>query len=189
MPTTLDGRWSPDDSDDWDLTTDLAAMQVSNMTATNNAITTASRYRTMTNAQRLALSGASLSEGLLVYTTDTRLNHLYTQGAWQSETAWTTLTLAAGQGYTQGNLPLQYRRYLNRVELRGTVYRTTVPAGQTVATLPSFVPNPYGQVRFMTRTDANQQVIIANNGAISMTASSAISSGAGYVFDGVGYGL
>lgn len=41
MPTTSDGRWSPADSDDWDLTTDLAAMQVSNMEATTTAISTA----------------------------------------------------------------------------------------------------------------------------------------------------
>lgn len=38
MPTTSDGRWSPADSDDWDLTTDLATMQVSNMTATQAAL-------------------------------------------------------------------------------------------------------------------------------------------------------
>lgn len=41
MPTTSDGRWSPADSDDWDLTTDMAAMQVSNMEATATAISTA----------------------------------------------------------------------------------------------------------------------------------------------------
>lgn len=34
MPITPGGRFSPGDSDEWDLTTDLAAMQVSNETAT-----------------------------------------------------------------------------------------------------------------------------------------------------------
>lgn len=189
MPITADGRWSPNDSDDWDLTTHLAAMQVSNMEATNASIATAARYRTMTEAQRLAIPLAQRFEGLLVYTTDTRLNHLYTNNAWVSETPWTTATLAAGQGYTQGSAPLQYKRYLNRVELRGNVYRSATPTGQTVFQLPSNFPWPYGQVRFMTRVDVNQQVIIASNGAVSMTASGAVTSGAGFVFDGVAYGV
>lgn len=38
MPTTPGGRFSPGDSDDWDLTTDLAAMQVSNEAATATEI-------------------------------------------------------------------------------------------------------------------------------------------------------
>lgn len=41
MPITADGRFSPADSDEWDLTTHLAAMQVSNMMATNNSISSA----------------------------------------------------------------------------------------------------------------------------------------------------
>lgn len=189
MPITADGRWSPNDSDDWDLTTHLAAMQVSNMEATNNSIAIAARYRTMTEAQRLAIPLAQRFEGLLVYTTDTRLNHFYTAGAWVSETPWTTLAMAAGQGFTQGSAPLQFKRYLNRVALRGNCYRTTAPSGQTVAQLPSNIPVPYGQMRLRTRRDVDQEVIIAANGAISMTAGLASTGGAGYTFDGVGYDL
>ena len=92
MPTTPDGRWSPNDGDDWDLTTDLAAMQVSNSTATSTAISTAiagippapQNYRIGTDAQRLALSGANLFEGLEFRTTDTKRNWLYTNSTWVS---------------------------------------------------------------------------------------------------------
>lgn len=42
MPITPGGRFSPGDADDWDLTTDLAAMQVSNEAATDAAIGTLS---------------------------------------------------------------------------------------------------------------------------------------------------
>ena len=38
MPTTPDGRWSPNNGDGYDLITHLAAMQVSNSTATTTAI-------------------------------------------------------------------------------------------------------------------------------------------------------
>ena len=41
MPTTPNGRWSPDDGDDWDLTIDLAAMAISDETATTNEINSA----------------------------------------------------------------------------------------------------------------------------------------------------
>lgn len=71
MPVTSDGRWSPADSDDWDLTTDLAAMQVSNQTATASAIAAIRiPFQTGTNAQRLALSGANLYAGLTFRTSD-----------------------------------------------------------------------------------------------------------------------
>lgn len=43
MPITPGGRFSPGDSDDWDLTTDLAAMQVSNESATATQIAPALR--------------------------------------------------------------------------------------------------------------------------------------------------
>lgn len=85
MPITPGGRFSPGDPDDWDLTTDLAAMQVSNEAATANEIAAAIagatprlNYQVGTNAQRLALSGANLYDGLRFRTTDTRLDWIYT---------------------------------------------------------------------------------------------------------------
>lgn len=91
MPTTPGGRFSPGDSDDWDLTTDLAAMQVSNENATATEIAAAIaasppptlNYRVGTNAQRLALASGSLFEGLRWRTTDLGgQDWLYTGGAW-----------------------------------------------------------------------------------------------------------
>lgn len=87
MPITPRGRWSPNDGDEYDLITDLAAMQVSNEEATDTQIDAIpdSAYRSdLTDAQRLALSGASLFEGLRVRPTDTKREWMYTSGAWIS---------------------------------------------------------------------------------------------------------
>lgn len=186
MPTTPGGRWSPADTDDWDLTTDLAAMQVSNESATANAIATASNYKLMTNAQRLALTGASLYEGLRVWTTDTRLEHRYSSGAWTSETAWTNLAML--NSFTSTATPLQYRRTFGRVSIRGSAYRSAAPAGQAVAVLPSTVPATYAQARFYLRPDIAMQVIIDGRD-ILVFASSGSTTGAGFTFDGLGYDL
>lgn len=97
MPTTPGGRWSPGDTDDWDLTTDLAAMQVSNETASANEIQLASNYRVLTNAQRLALPGAQLREGLTVWTSDTRVEWRYTGGVWTQVRPYSSRTKNANQ--------------------------------------------------------------------------------------------
>lgn len=105
MPTTPGGRFSPGDSDDWDLTTDLAAMQVSNETATANeiaaAITTGLSgiaYRSGTNGDRIALSGASLVAGMRFQTTDNGgfewINPTGTSSGWRISPGQ---TLATGQ--------------------------------------------------------------------------------------------
>lgn len=85
MPTTPDGRWSPNDGDPFDLTTDLAAMQVSNSTATANAIANnvpPQNYRVGTDAQRRAIPAGQLYEGLTYYTTDTDRNWFYSGTTW-----------------------------------------------------------------------------------------------------------
>ncbi|QYC54180.1 hypothetical protein SEA_WELCOME_62 [Microbacterium phage Welcome] len=188
MPITPGGRWSPADSDDWDLTTDLAAMQVSNEAASTAEITAASRYRTMTNAQRVALPAGQLTEGLRVFTTDTRLNHIYTQGAWVSETNWATLTL--GNGFTHAQFPLQWRRTLDRVVLRGGVYRATQPVTQTgVSSIPAIAPAPISRVYAWGRPDFNHRIEIQNDRLITSSASGALTTGIGFTFDGVGYDL
>lgn len=97
MPTTPGGRWSPGDSDEWDLTTDLAAMQVSNETASASEIQTASNYRVMTNGQRLALPSAQLREGLTVWTSDTRTEWRYTGSVWTQVRPFTSRTKNANQ--------------------------------------------------------------------------------------------
>lgn len=76
--TSPDNIWTPDAGDDYALTTDLAATA-----DTIQAAITANRVgRIGTNAQRLALSGANLYEGLTFRTTDTRRDWVYTNGAW-----------------------------------------------------------------------------------------------------------
>lgn len=71
MPVTPGGRFSPGDGDEWDLTTDLAAMQVSNEVASANEIAAQRQtYRVGTSAQRLALTGSNLFMGAAYQDTD-----------------------------------------------------------------------------------------------------------------------
>lgn len=76
--TSPDDIWTPDAGDDYALTTDLAAMA----DTIQDAITANRVGRIGTNAQRLALTGADLFEGLTFRTTDTRRDWVYTAGAW-----------------------------------------------------------------------------------------------------------
>lgn len=103
MPITPGGRYSPNDSDEWDLITDLAAMQVSNETASANDVQNGSNYRVLTNAQRLALSGANLREGMMVWTSDTRATYLYTSGAWVQTDARSSRNTSANQSLSTGS--------------------------------------------------------------------------------------
>lgn len=80
--TTPDNLYSPDGTSPYNFTVDAAAMQAS----VQAALTARPRnYRTdLTNAQRIALTGADLFEGLRVWTTDTKIEWLYTGSAWVS---------------------------------------------------------------------------------------------------------
>ncbi|AWY05877.1 hypothetical protein SEA_PLATTE_53 [Microbacterium phage Platte] len=118
MPTTPGGRFSPGDSDEWDLTTDLAAMQVSNESASANEISAAVStaiagipspdYRVVaTTGARDAIPVANRKKGLLVYTQDTDLLHKWTggpSGTWQSRPltaeAWGSVVAAGTGGVT-----------------------------------------------------------------------------------------
>lgn len=118
MPITPGGRFSPGDSDEWDLTTDLAAMQVSNESATTAEIASsvnaaiaaipASDYKVVaTTANRDSIPGPSRKNGLLVYTQDTNLLHKWTGSAWVSKplTAEASGTIvAAGTGGVNGSV-------------------------------------------------------------------------------------
>lgn len=95
MPTTPGGRWSPSDSDEWDLTTDLATMQVSNETATANALAALPQnYRVGTNSQRLALPVAQLYKGLRFYATDTDMLWKYNGTVWLRDVRVATWTVS-----------------------------------------------------------------------------------------------
>lgn len=78
VTTSPDNIWSPDSGDDYALTTDLAGMA----DTVQDAITANRVGRIGTNAQRLALTGTDLFEGLTFRTTDTRRDWVYTGGAW-----------------------------------------------------------------------------------------------------------
>lgn len=85
MPTTPRGVWTPDDSDDWDLTTDLAAMAVSIDTAITtvaNLIPLQTRF-VGTEADRAALAAPNLRNGISFQTTDSNLVWLRQSGAWR----------------------------------------------------------------------------------------------------------
>ena len=77
--------WSPDDSDDWDLTIDLAAMQVS-VDSALSVIERAPLSLDMTNAERLAIIAPQLRRGLVVYATDTKIEWRYDGSAWRFNT-------------------------------------------------------------------------------------------------------
>lgn len=103
MPTTPGGRFSPGDSDDWDLVTDLAAMQVSNESASATEIAAIpSTYRVGTNAQRLAIPVAQRFEGLKFYATDTRIEWLYTNNAWRGDRGLFYTERSAAQPLSSG---------------------------------------------------------------------------------------
>lgn len=80
--TTPDNIWTPDAGDNYALTTDLAATADTVQDALND-LRANGQYRSITNAARLALSGADLFEGLWVWTTDTQVLWRYTSGAWK----------------------------------------------------------------------------------------------------------
>lgn len=102
--TSPDNIWSPDAGDDYALTTDLAAMADTVQDAIN-----ANRVgRIGTNAERLALTGGDLFEGLTFRTTDTRRDWVYTSGAWTQRMApyaLATGTATIGTTETTVNFP------------------------------------------------------------------------------------
>lgn len=82
--TSPDNIWTPDATNPYQLTTDLAAMADTVQDAIQDARLNG-RYRAITNAERLALTGADLYEGLWVWTTDTKILYRYTSAAWKEQ--------------------------------------------------------------------------------------------------------
>lgn len=133
--TSPDNIWSPDSGDDYALTVDLAAMA----DTVQDALTAVKTYRIMTDAQRLALTGADLFEGLTVYTTDNDTEWRYTGSSWiriGGDTGWTSFTsFGTGWTATAGYTP-QIRRIGNRVQIRGALTLGSNGAYSSIATLP-----------------------------------------------------
>lgn len=86
MPTTPGGRWSPDDNDDWDLTVDLAAMQVSNEAATSSEISLIPPSASFTgpDSDRINLTPPELRDGISWYSTNTKRRWAREGGQWVS---------------------------------------------------------------------------------------------------------
>jgi len=79
MPTTPRGIWSPNDGDDFDIITDLAAMGVSIDTAIG-AVAGTIQFRTGTTANRPAVG--AVTKGYLYYATDTNVLWQHNGTAW-----------------------------------------------------------------------------------------------------------
>lgn len=128
--TSPDNIWTPDAGDDYALTTDLAAMADTVQDALNAR---PRNYRTdLTNAQRIALTGTDLFEGLRVHTTDTKIDWLYTNATWTvitqglvllSKTSFTASSLVTFTGFTA-----QFDNYLAVLD----VNTSSTAAGGTV---------------------------------------------------------
>lgn len=141
--TSPDNLYSPDSVNPYNLTVDLAAMQTSVQAALVNR---PSNYRIMTDAQRIALSGANLFEGLVVWTSDTRREWRYTNTTWvPSDTLWSALPLSNGWvnfGSVYGNA--RYRKIDGVVWVTGMIKSGTTSPGGIIATLPAgFRPASY----------------------------------------------
>lgn len=133
MPTTPLGVWTPDDSDDWDLTVDLAAMAVSIDSAIDNGINAIPKnYMIGTNAERLALSGGALFTGLKFYTTDTKVEWIYSNSAWR---------LASPQGGTVTGADVPANAYT------GSWATITFPVAYSTPPLVQLTPVESGAVQ------------------------------------------
>lgn len=137
--TSPDNIWTPDSGDDYALTVDLAATADSVQSALNN-VRQFTAYKVGTNAQRLALTGTSLFEGLKFRTTDTKAEWLYTGGAWTAlDSGWVALPLSNGWVNFGGGIysDAQYRKLNGVVFVKGLVKSGTTSAGITLGTLPA----------------------------------------------------
>lgn len=102
--TSPDNIWTPDSGDDYALTVDLAATADTVQAAFNARPRT---YRTGTNAQRLALTGGDLFDGLRFFATDTDIEWLYDGSTWTPVaslgTAFTPTWTASSSAPSLGN--------------------------------------------------------------------------------------
>lgn len=104
--TTPDDLWSPDDGSEYNIPVDTAAMQdtvQAALTALRASIPSLGAYRTGSNADRIALSGAGLTPGLRFWTTDTLLDWVYDGAKWLIAPGQVLATMEGPTGNTSGN--------------------------------------------------------------------------------------
>lgn len=174
--TSPDNIWSPDASNPYQLTTDLAALADSVQDAITGLRGGIAYRADLTDAQRLALTGGALFEGLQVRTTDTKIDWLYTGGTW---VAWGTssanVTVESGWTATAGYTPRVVRNG-GIVSIFGAV--TNAGGGFTsVVTVPAGY-RPTANT-FLSATHSNQ----AMNGVGLVNPAGLLTFPAGY-FDG-----
>lgn len=148
--TSPDNIWTPDAGDDYALTTDLAAMA----DTVQDAITDLRSdigYRTdLTDAQRLALTGGDLFEGLRVWTTDTRVLWTYTQSAWVRSLPGQPYMMAAGSGTTNSSgdatvtLPAGRFNVTPSIVITGTSARYSTIASKSSTSFSVILANSSG---------------------------------------------
>lgn len=178
MPTTPGGRWSPNNGDGYDLITHLAAMQVSNESATATAIAAIPQnYHIGTDTQRLAISAPTA--GLKFWVTDTGAN----AGEWtfvsagvgwrQEVTPWVNLPLAnSWVDYGSVYSPPSYRRMGGVVYVSAFIKGGATGIGTVVANLPTGF-RPSKQMVFSTTTAPNNSawVEVFTDGRIGLGSS------------------
>lgn len=181
--TTPDNLWSPDGGDQYALTVDLAAMQDTTQAALTS-IRSGLVMQRGTNAQRLALSGAQLFEGLHFWTTDTRLEWIYTASTWVNmgggDTGWVDVAISSGYAAQSPSEKPQVRRVRGFVHLRGGWSNSgvTVSSTHSVGTIPAgFRPDMNVFGRSGTSTGASDaSVLITSGGVLQLRTNSAISA-------------
>lgn len=140
--TSPDNIWTPDVGDEYDITADLATMA----DTVQDALLRYRGLRVMTNAQRLALAGANLFNGLHVYTTDTDRYWIYRGGSWIDEgprdTGWIDLPYVAG--FTAGTPgQMAYRVRDGVFYLKGGATGTFPSASYTNVVAAGAIPAEY----------------------------------------------
>lgn len=135
--TSPDGLISPDASDPYDLTSDMAAMQASTQAALVNRAS-----KTGTNTQMLGASG--VQTGTLWFNTTHQRLYRYNGTGWDGvtpapvEESETDLRGTLNSGFTATTLAA--RRYGNTVEIYGAISGTFTSRTNTATDLTSAIP-------------------------------------------------
>lgn len=124
MATTVDGIWTPDQGDDYNLVGDLGTMSASIQTALEKR---ANVYRGTTAQRSNFTNGAP--EGVLWVDTNGAKQIWVKQGnTWElvwpiveSDTGWTTSGISFSAQYEQGAVPFQVRKVGSQVFMRGEI--------------------------------------------------------------------
>jgi hypothetical protein len=99
---------------------------------------------------------------------------------------WTAPTFQNSFG--NGAAPARVEVTPYRVEFSGSLYRSSAPTSYTTAfTLPPHIPRPSAQLRWAGRDDVEMWVAVTADGQVQVRANDSLSSGIGYMLDGLGY--